>query len=80
MTNFSFQQLIGGAWVDAIDGGTWDLINPATEEVLQTVPFGGAADAEAAVDAASAAFPAWSQKTAWEWRSGRLACPAMRTS
>lgn len=66
MTDFSFRQLIGGAWVDAIDGGTWDLINPATEEVLQTVPFGGAADAEAAVDAASAAFPAWSQKTAYE--------------
>ena len=39
------QQLIDGAWVDALDGGRWDVIDPATEEVVASVPFGGAADA-----------------------------------
>ena len=31
-------------WVDAANGGTWDVVNPATEEVVATVPFGTAAD------------------------------------
>lgn len=63
MTNFIFQQLINGEWVNASDGGTWDLINPATEEVLMQVPFGGTADAEAAIDAAARAFPNWAGRT-----------------
>jgi acyl-CoA reductase-like NAD-dependent aldehyde dehydrogenase len=50
-----FKQLIGGQWVDAANGGTWDLVNPATEEVIETLPFGDAADLRAAVDAAHAA-------------------------
>lgn len=61
-----YQQYIDGAWVDASSGGTWDLINPATEDVIGVLPFGGAADAQAAVDAAAAAFPAWSRKTPYE--------------
>lgn len=60
------QQLIDGRWQDALDGGVWELINPATEEPIQTVPFGGAADAEAAIAAAHAAFPAWSRQTPYE--------------
>ncbi len=63
---YIYKQLINGQWTDALDGGTWDLINPATEEVIAQIPFGGAADARAAVDAASSAFPAWSKKTAYE--------------
>ena len=58
---YTFKQLIGGEWTDAGNAGTWDLIDPATEEVIQQVPFGGKEDAQAAVDAAAAAFPAWSQ-------------------
>jgi len=27
----SYQQYIGGAWMDASNGGTWDVLNPATE-------------------------------------------------
>jgi len=64
--HYTFKQLIGGAWVDAEAGGTWDLIDPATERVIQQVPFGGAEDAEAAVDAAAEAFPAWSRATPYE--------------
>lgn len=60
------KQLIDGSWVDALDGGTRDLINPATEETIAVMPFGGRADCEAAIDAAERAFPAWSGKTAYE--------------
>src|SRR5271156_568265 len=63
---YQYQQLIGGAWQNASNGGTWDVLNPATEEVVRTVPFGNAADCELAIDAAAKAFPAWSGKTAYE--------------
>jgi acyl-CoA reductase-like NAD-dependent aldehyde dehydrogenase len=63
MTDFIFKQLIDGQWVDAIDGQTWNLVNPATEDVLMEVPYGGAPDAQAAIDAAAKAFPAWSRRT-----------------
>jgi len=64
--SFQFKQLINGEWVDAANGGMWDLINPATEEVIAQIPFGGAADAEAAVDAASEAFKNWSRLTPYK--------------
>ncbi len=54
-----FKQYIGGSWVDAADGGTWDLLDPATEKSLGLMPFGGAADATAAIDAAEEAREAW---------------------
>lgn len=66
MSEYRFQQLIAGEWVNARHGGTWDLINPATEEIIQQVPFGDASDASAAIDAAQIAFPAWSQRTPYE--------------
>lgn len=66
-----YRQLIGGAWVDARGGGTWELQDPATEAILGKIPFGGAADAEAAIDAAAGAFPAWAASTAYE-RAGVL--------
>lgn len=66
MTDFKFKQLINGEWVDADNGGVWDLINPATEEVLMQVPFGGGADAEAAIDAAARAFPDWAGRTPYQ--------------
>ena len=53
------QMYINGAWVDAQSGKTYDVFNPATGEVIDSVPFGEAADAEAAVAAAKEAFPAW---------------------
>ncbi len=68
--SYKYQQSIGGVWQDASNGGTWDVLNPATEEVVRTVPFGNGDDCRLAIDAAAAAFPAWSQKTAYE----RAAC------
>lgn len=66
MGDFQFRQLIGGQWTDASNGGTWDLINPATESVIQTVPFGAAEDAQAAIDAADEAFGTWAKLTPYE--------------
>jgi aldehyde dehydrogenase (NAD+) len=52
---------IGGAWVAPRGGDTHPLVNPATEEVICAVPMGDAADVDAAVQAARAAFDGWSQ-------------------
>ncbi len=66
MTDFIFKQLINGEWVEASNGGTWDLINPATEEVLGQMPFGNGTDAEAAIEAAAHAFPEWAGRTPYQ--------------
>ncbi len=52
---------IDGEWVDPAGDGTLEVINSTTEEVMGTVPEGTADDANRAVDAARAAFTAWSQ-------------------
>ena len=51
---------IDGAFVEAVDGGTFETINPATEETLSVVAQAGAADVDRAVTAAREALPAWS--------------------
>ena len=56
------QLLIGGEWVDGADGG-YDVVNPATEEVVGVAPEASAAQALDAARAAQDAFPAWSQTT-----------------
>ena len=55
------KQFIGGTWVDASSGATFDDLDPFTGDVVARVPAGGRADAERAVAAAAEAFPAWSQ-------------------
>ena len=50
---------INGQWVDSQATEWRDVRNPATGELLASVPLAGAADANAAVEAASAAFPEW---------------------
>ena len=50
---------INGQWVDPIEGKDFDVIAPSTEEAFATISLGGAADTEAAVAAANAAFPIW---------------------
>jgi acyl-CoA reductase-like NAD-dependent aldehyde dehydrogenase len=57
----SYRHFIAGEWVDAADGATFDDLNPYTGEVVATVAAGGRQDARRAVEAAAAAFPAWSQ-------------------
>ena len=50
---------IGGAWVAPASSGTLPVENPATGEIIGTVPEGTAADVDAAVAAARAAFDGW---------------------
>ncbi|NMM38711.1 MAG: NADP-dependent succinate-semialdehyde dehydrogenase [Glaciimonas sp.] len=60
------QAYLDGTWCDADDGSTIAVTNPATGEVLGTVPKMGAAETKRAIDAANAAWPAWRKKTAKE--------------
>jgi succinate-semialdehyde dehydrogenase / glutarate-semialdehyde dehydrogenase len=53
------QNFIAGRWCEAAEGRRYAVDNPATGEVFAQVPDSGPADATAATDAASAAFPAW---------------------
>lgn len=57
---------IDGEWTDAKGGATFPVINPATGEKIGEVPDGGRDDARRAIDAAHAAFPGWSGRTAYE--------------
>ena len=50
---------INGSWADAHTTEWRDVVNPATGEVLATVPLAGAEDVSAAVEAAYSAFPEW---------------------
>jgi acyl-CoA reductase-like NAD-dependent aldehyde dehydrogenase len=55
------QQYVGGEWTGAAAGGTFDDLDPFTGDVVARVPAGKRADAHAAVEAAAAAFGAWSK-------------------
>jgi betaine-aldehyde dehydrogenase len=50
------QMMIGGEQVDAADGQTFDVVNPANGELLARAPLGGKEDVDRAVKAAQAAF------------------------
>src|SRR3979490_216971 len=50
------KMIIGGEQVEAADGQTFEVINPATGQLLANVPLGGAEDVNRAVAAAQAAF------------------------
>ncbi|MDH4165979.1 MAG: NADP-dependent succinate-semialdehyde dehydrogenase [Gammaproteobacteria bacterium] len=58
------QCYVDGQWLDARNGGTRQVTNPATGAELGTVPFMGADETRAAIEAAAAAFPAWAARTA----------------
>ena len=53
-------------WVAADSGKTVDVTNPATGEVLGTVPFCGADETQRAINAANESLDAWRSKTAGE--------------
>jgi acyl-CoA reductase-like NAD-dependent aldehyde dehydrogenase len=57
-----YKMWIGGKWVDAESGKTYPVYNPATEEIIAELPFGGKAEVDKAVAAARKAFPVWSGK------------------
>jgi succinate-semialdehyde dehydrogenase/glutarate-semialdehyde dehydrogenase len=65
------QALIGGEWVEAEQGATIKVTNPATGALLGSVPSMGEAETTAAIEAARGAFGPWRAKTAKE-RAGVL--------
>ncbi|MBI1739657.1 MAG: CoA-acylating methylmalonate-semialdehyde dehydrogenase [Acidobacteriales bacterium] len=60
------QNYIGGSWVSAKAAGLVDVTNPANGEVLARAPLSGRAEVEAAVAAASAAWPEWRARSVGE--------------
>ena len=61
----AYEMLIGGAWRGS-DGGTFEVTNPASGEVVGTVPNATTDDLREAIDAAEAALPAWRAMTGRE--------------
>ncbi len=57
------KQYFNGEWFKALDGKTWNLQNPATEEYIDKVPFGERADCKLAINMADAAFKEWKNTT-----------------
>ena len=55
----SFQNYVGGEWVDAASGETFESTNPATGETIGTFPRSGPEDVDRAVAAARAAYDEW---------------------
>lgn len=63
---FRQQAYIDGSWLDADSGETITVNNPATSEIIGTIPKLGAAETRRAIDAANAAWPEWRARTAGE--------------
>ncbi len=55
------KHFVDGQWVEPYSNATMDIVNPATEAVIAQVTMGNTQDTERAIEAASNAFPAWSQ-------------------
>ncbi len=77
---FEIQQIIGGKKVGAASGATFDRIDPFTGEVASRAPASTIDDVKAAVAAAQAAFPAWSQTGPGQRRTLLLKPPTSWTA
>jgi acyl-CoA reductase-like NAD-dependent aldehyde dehydrogenase len=66
VTTSRHQNYVAGEWVDAVEGDTEDVINPATGETIADVPRGSQADVDRAVEAAKKAFEEWRETTPGE--------------
>lgn len=70
-TLFRQQAYVAGEWLNADNGQTIEVINPATGDTIGTVPKMGAAETRRAIEAADKALPDWRALTAKE-RAGKL--------
>ena len=59
----TYQQFIGGDWVDSAGGQTLEVENPANGQVIANVPASAHEDVDRAVDAAAKAFETWQHTT-----------------
>jgi succinate-semialdehyde dehydrogenase/glutarate-semialdehyde dehydrogenase len=57
---------LNGEWIAADSGATYDVVNPATDDVVGTIPWCGQAETRRAIEAAAAALPAWRDRPAAE--------------
>jgi succinate-semialdehyde dehydrogenase / glutarate-semialdehyde dehydrogenase len=79
MTRFSLQDpdlfrrqaYVGGHWCDADNGATLEVNNPATGEILGTVPLMGTAETRRAIEAAKSAWGDWRRDFSNEGGHGR---------
>ena len=68
-TPVAVRMVIGGEHVDAADGQTFDVVNPATGKVIAKAPLGGREDVDRAVAAAQKAFD---DRKGWaSWAAGK---------
>ena len=63
---FRRQCYVNGGWIDAQSGDVLEVGNPATGEIIGTVPALGAEETHGAIEAADAAWPAWRSRPAKE--------------
>ena len=63
---FRRQCYVNGEWIDAANGATLDVDNPATGEIIGTVPALGTGETRSAIEAADAAWAAWRSRPAKE--------------
>ena len=63
------QALINGGWVPAYDGSCFDVVNPATQQVIAKVAECGAGETAAAIDASLRAVPMIVAPCAWSVRA-----------
>ncbi|MCK5575442.1 MAG: aldehyde dehydrogenase family protein, partial [Sphingomonadales bacterium] len=61
---FRQQAYINGEWADADNGKVMEITNPATGDVIGTVPLMGKAETLRAIDGANDAWDAWKKRTA----------------
>ncbi|KPG96039.1 succinate-semialdehyde dehydrogenase [Pseudomonas sp. RIT-PI-q] len=61
---FRQQAFVDGLWIDADNGNVISVNNPATGDIIGTVPKMGAAETRRAIEAANRALPAWRALTA----------------
>ena len=66
VTTSTYENFVGGEWVGAVEGGTMEVLNPATGETIAEVPQGTQADVDRAVEAAKKALPEWLETTPGE--------------
>ena len=60
------KMLVGSSFVDASDGGTIDIINPATGKVIDTVPAATKEDVARAIETAIEGQKEWARRTVRE--------------
>jgi succinate-semialdehyde dehydrogenase / glutarate-semialdehyde dehydrogenase len=57
---------VGGSWINALGGGTFPVVDPATGEELARVPRMGASETRRAIETARDAYPGWRETLAKE--------------